>query len=157
MKIYLAGGMRGYAFFQFPTFHAAAKRLREQGHEVFSPAEHDESEGFRPVQVGDRHLPLAHFMEHDLPEVCRADAVAVLPRWHDSEGARLEVYVGRVCGKTIIDALTLEPVPLVMAADCTEAADAIDRCLGVDPPLPWACYRALLQEASNLLRGVEDV
>lgn len=41
MRIYLAGPMRGYAEFNFPAFHAAAARLREQGHTVFNPAERD--------------------------------------------------------------------------------------------------------------------
>lgn len=153
MKLYLAGGMRGYAFLNFPLFHAAAKRLREQGHEVFNPAEKDESEGLKPVHISDRHKPLAYFMTHDLPEVCKADAVAVLPEWHKSQGARLEVYVARECGIPVLDALTLNTVLPVRDATCQAAADALDRIVTQGAGYGDA---AILEAVSGLLRSVLD-
>ena len=39
MNIYVAGPMRGYPEFNFPSFHAAAAQLRAAGHTVFNPAE----------------------------------------------------------------------------------------------------------------------
>jgi putative NADPH-quinone reductase len=153
MRIYLAGGMRGYAFFNFPLFHAAAKRLREQGHEVFNPAEKDESEGFKPVHISDRHKPLAYFMTHDLPEVCKADAVAVLPKWHESQGARLEVYVARECGIQVLDALTLLPVSTVPDTQCQQAADAVDRILNTGAGFGDS---EVLRSVSALLRRITN-
>jgi hypothetical protein len=106
MRVYLSGKMRGLPDFGFPAFHAAARRLRDLGHDVWSPAERDESEGFNPAT--DAVKPTAYYMALDLPEVCRSDAVAVLPGWRDSVGARLEVYVAEQCGIPVLDADTLD-------------------------------------------------
>lgn len=107
MKLYLAGPMRGLPQFNFPAFNSAAARLRADGHEVFNPAEADTSSGFDP----NTDLPayLSHYMERDLPEVCRAEAIAVLPGWRNSVGAKLEVHVATVIGKPVLNAETLDP------------------------------------------------
>jgi hypothetical protein len=100
--------MRGIPAFNFPAFHSATKRLRKLGHVVWSPAERDESEGFDPAR--DAPKPMAYYMTHDLPEVCVADAVAVLPGWRASKGAQLEVHVAEQCGIPVLDATTLRPI-----------------------------------------------
>jgi hypothetical protein len=107
--LYLAGPMRGYPFYNFPAFKEAAERLREGGWDVFNPAEHDLNNGFDPSKP-DSHEPLAHYLAHDLPEVCRRDAIAVLPGWEESEGARIEVHVATALGKLLLDARTGFPV-----------------------------------------------
>ncbi len=94
-RVYLAGPMRGYPDFNFPAFHDAARWLRHEGFEVWSPAENDESEGFDPTK--DEALPLRHYMKTDLPAVCDSDLVVVLPGWANSEGAKLEVHVASRC------------------------------------------------------------
>jgi hypothetical protein len=100
MKLYLAGPMRGYDQYNFPAFIEAAARPRAEGHEVWSPAERDmEEDGFDPAR--DKHKSMAHYMEHDLPAVCRADAVALLPGWEKSHGACLEVVVAYSIGKDL--------------------------------------------------------
>jgi len=111
MKVYLAGPMRGYPAYNFPAFHAAAKELRALGHEVWSPAERDEQEGFNPTT--DVAQPLKYYMLFDLPAVLNADAVVVLPGWEKSVGANLEVHVARTCGMPVYDlASVLDGVPL---------------------------------------------
>ena len=107
MRLYLAGPMRGIPVFNFPAFHETASRLRGLGHDVWSPAERDLEEGFNPER--DHAKPMAYYMAHDLPEVCRSDAVAVLPGWRKSHGARLEVSVAEACGIPVLDADTLTP------------------------------------------------
>ena len=105
MQLYLCGPMRGLPAFNFPAFHAAAARLRGLGHEVWSPAERDIVDGFDLTK--DETRPLTYYMTHDLPAVCQADAVAVLPGWRASVGASLEVHVAQVCGIPVLDATTL--------------------------------------------------
>jgi hypothetical protein len=55
-------------------------------------------------------LSFAHYMERDLPLVCKSNAVAVLQGWQESRGARLEVRVALECGKQILCAETGEPI-----------------------------------------------
>ena len=107
MKLYLAGPMRGYPDWNYPAFREAAAVLRSMGHEIFSPAEKDAELGHDPNKDG--HLGYKFYMAHDLPAVLASDAVAVLPNWERSKGARLEVHVARECGIPILDAATLDP------------------------------------------------
>jgi hypothetical protein len=92
--------MTGIPDWNFPTFHATAKKLRDAGHEVFNPAETDN---------GDTTKPWEYYMRKDLAMLCAAEAVAVLPGWQKSRGANLEVSVAESVGLPILDADTLQP------------------------------------------------
>jgi len=100
--------MRGRPLFNFPAFDSAASKLRAKGYEVFSPAERDRADGFDPLENPDwaegKNEPhnLSWYMQIDLPEVCKADAIAVLPDWEMSEGARLEMLVALALKKRVI-------------------------------------------------------
>lgn len=118
--VYLAGPMRGIESFNFPAFHAAAKGLREQGWGVFNPAEMDESDGFDFTgTTGDEDLAslgfsLRNALGKDLDFITRrADAVAVLPGWEDSRGARAEVATARALGLPVFDAIEGPARPIV--------------------------------------------
>jgi hypothetical protein len=100
MTIYLSGPMTGHPEWNYPAFHAAAQRLRTAGHDVFSPAENF---------GGDVTRPRADHMRKNIEAVLAADAVAVLPGWEQSKGARLEVAVAREIGTPVVFADTLEP------------------------------------------------
>ena len=117
-RVYLAGPMRGIPEFNFPAFREAASVLRGCGFDVWSPAERDEAEGFNPK--ADEAKPLAYYMRFDLPAVCEADQVVVLPGWEQSQGARLEVHVARECG---IPVLSYPSLDLIHASEsvCEEA------------------------------------
>ena len=107
-KVYLAGPMRGYPRYNFDAFAAAAASLRKRGLTVFSPAERDiREDGFNPDK--DEARPMREYMEHDLPAVCRSDAVVVLDGWEKSKGACLEVHVARRVGVPVVSP-ELKPV-----------------------------------------------
>jgi nucleoside 2-deoxyribosyltransferase len=106
--IYLAGPMRGLPEYNFPAFHAAAADLRERGYEVWSPAEHDETEGFVPT-TGEGLKTLREYMQTDIPQVLASDALVVLTGWEASTGARLEVHVAHACSIPVLRYPDLEP------------------------------------------------
>lgn len=75
--------MTGLPDWNYPAFHAAADKLRAAGYTVVSPAESGE----------DVSLPWTHHLRVALRALLDCDAVATLPGWLDSEGARLECHV----------------------------------------------------------------
>lgn len=85
MKIYIAGPMTGYAEMTFPAFHAEAARLRALGFEVISPAE---------VDVGPNQTWLS-CMRADIKVLVECDAIALLPGWEQSKGAKVEHAIAR--------------------------------------------------------------
>lgn len=114
MKIYVAGPMRGIAEFNFPAFHAAAAQLREDGHEVFNPAEKDNERHGTDISkgnaAGDETLATAQHgfnlreaLGDDLRWICaEADAIALLPGWQNSKGAKAEYCTAVALGLRII-------------------------------------------------------
>jgi hypothetical protein len=114
MKIYLAGPMRGYAEFNAPAFHAAAIRLRADGHTVFSPAEHSVKlfgDAVRKSAAGDEGamggeaMTIGRTVFHiDLAWICmNADAVYLLPGWETSKGATAERAVALALGLFVVE------------------------------------------------------
>lgn len=92
--------MRKIPNFNFPAFEAATKHLRLLGHEVFSPAERDLQDGFDPTK--DEPHGIDYYMAIDLPEVCKCEAVVLLPGWERSEGCSIEISVARAVRKKVI-------------------------------------------------------
>ena len=110
-KIYLAGPMRGIKDFNFPLFHAAAKALREQGHEVFNPAEAEEAQygvGFAKSEGGFfadiPHFDFREALERDCSMILGwAEAIALLPGWEKASGAQAEYLLAKAIGLRIIE------------------------------------------------------
>lgn len=146
MRIYLAGPMRGYPEYNFPAFDDHARRLRNAGYTVWSPADHDRGQGFD--EKTDEAGELKDYMKVDLVEVLCSDAVAVLDGWTESQGARLEVHVARECGIPVYFAEDLEVTPI---EECSEVWPAYRRY--------WAEVAAdikpkpALEEATDLIHG----
>ncbi len=100
-RIYVSGPMTGHADFNFPAFHAAAARLREAGWEVINPAENF---------GGRTDLPRETYLRADVILVAQCEAIAMLPGWQESRGAKLEYLLTRELSLPVLDAETLQPL-----------------------------------------------
>jgi hypothetical protein len=104
--------MSGYKDFNFPAFHAAAAWLRAQGHVVFSPAENDietlgeqalKSETGDQAEAAKHGFSLRKALADDTRYIClEADAIAMLPGWEKSGGARAEHALAVTLGHKVI-------------------------------------------------------
>ncbi|WP_192248411.1 DUF4406 domain-containing protein [Mesorhizobium caraganae] len=117
-RIYLAGGMTGIQHFNFPAFDRAASRLRDAGHEVFSPADNDRRLlGRAPDWVPQEYDSLGPWQSWAIPGapglrtmlgddvawICKeATAIAMLPGWERSRGAMAEHALAVALGHEII-------------------------------------------------------
>lgn len=147
MKIYLAGPMTGMPEYNFPAFEAACKRLREMGHDVWSPHEHDLSEGFNPKT--DKAKALRHYMKHDIPALLDCDIIAVLPGWEHSKGTRLEVHNAIECGMVVFDAETLQPIDVAESV-AQEAERIVNGARNADYGHPLDDYTKTAKIASAI-------
>ncbi len=109
MKVYIAGPMTGHPQFNFPAFDLTAVFLRQSGREVVSPAELDDPEDRAAALASpDGHMHGGHHMNKTWGDFLARDvkliadggiqAIVVLPGWETSRGARLETFVGFLCG-----------------------------------------------------------
>lgn len=101
---YLAGPMTGIPQFNYPLFDEVAAILREQGDEVYSPAEMDSPET-RKQAMSSEDGRLADgvcngetwgdFLARDLKLIADSDinAIVLLPDWFKSKGARTEAFI----------------------------------------------------------------
>lgn len=90
MRVYLAGPIRGREVYQ-RVFAEAADKLRLQGHNVYNPA-----------AANQEGRPLKDIMAYLLPHLCECEAIAMLPSWWRSGGARIEWMLARYLGLRII-------------------------------------------------------
>jgi hypothetical protein len=104
-KWYLAGPMSGLPQFNIPAFDAAAKVLRGLGCKVISPAELDAPEIRAQYLASPDGASLPDtptwgtFLSRDVKIVAdQVRGIVLLPGWEKSRGARLEAYVGLLCG-----------------------------------------------------------
>lgn len=116
-RVYCAGPMRGIPFFNFPAFDAARDLAIKSGFDPISPADLDRDSGFHentPVTATYDPSVNRTFAERD----CKAllslraefgDAIALLPGWENSTGARAELMLSIWLGLAVLDATTFKP------------------------------------------------
>ena len=83
--------MTGVRNLNFEAFARASDKLRVQGHSVFNPAAAN-LEG----------MPLSKIMAYVLAQLCDCEAIALLPGWYRSGGARIEWLLARYLKKKFI-------------------------------------------------------
>jgi hypothetical protein len=91
-RIYIAGPMRGLPEHNFPAFRAAASVLRSLGNEVVSPVEINHGPD-APQRSAEECL------RRDLRALIDCTAIALLPGWEQSVGARCEAAVAVTLGR----------------------------------------------------------
>ena len=82
--IFLSGPMTGIPDHNYPAFHRAARFLREQRHEVYSPAEYPHEGPLEDFPLEKAEADYAVFI------LTRADTIALLPGWGKSLGVARE-------------------------------------------------------------------
>jgi hypothetical protein len=98
MRVYLAGPMTGLPNFNYDLFNKIAAEWREKTeHIILNPAEHFD---------GDTTLPYAVYMKEAAKTVLTADAIALLPGWRFSAGARFELHLAQRIGLYTFNAVT---------------------------------------------------
>lgn len=98
-RIYIAGPMTGVEGLNHAAFHAEAARLRDLGHEVVNPAEINPNPDAEWTEC----------MRADIAQLVTCDAIALLPGWGNSRGARLEHYIANALDMTILSNYQLTP------------------------------------------------
>lgn len=98
-RVYIAGPMTGIEDHNFPAFNAAAQKWRDDGWDVSNPAENF---------GGRRDLPRESYLRSDVAQLSQCDAIAMLPGWEASLGAKLEYLLARELQMPIFDAETLQ-------------------------------------------------
>lgn len=96
-RIYLAGPMTDIPDFNYPAFNRAAAAWRAQGWVVENCAEHFE---------GRQDLPYRVYLRRAVQRLARHGAIALLPGWEASKGARCETHIGQLLDFEFYDAIT---------------------------------------------------
>lgn len=97
-RVYIAGPMSGVPQFNYPAFRAAAVELRRLGYFVISPVEIGEA-----WAGGQTEHPPQEYLRHDIEHLVHCDAIALLPDWDRSVGARCEAAIALTLGLAFMD------------------------------------------------------
>ncbi len=81
-RTYISGPMTGLPLLNFPAFHAAAASLRALGYDIVNPAEINT----------DQAATWEDCLRADIEQLVTCEAIALLPGWENSRGAKRELY-----------------------------------------------------------------
>ena len=107
--------MRGRPRFNFAAFDAARDRARALGHEPISPADLDREMGFDETKFDDFPMPPKSVIIRDVIAVSESEAIALLPGWQGSVGARAELAIAMFLNLKILEAENFTPINVVLA------------------------------------------
>lgn len=162
MRIYLSGPMTGFPEFNYPLFNKVAQAWRTEGHYVLNPAEHFDGDynhkGGRPA-----------YLRADMTDLLEAEAIALLPGWENSSGAKLELAIARELGLHVLDARrparlvdvqehTFDSEPRVALLAWQHAADLLARLQGaeVQPVEPGPVMETTEQQEEWMAQEAEE-
>ena len=174
--LYIAGPMRGIAWFNYPMFDRVAKELREAGNEVISPADEDrQHDGFDPFANPSHANPdactfpktmdFAKTVRRCLDAVLRCDEIVLLPGWENSNGAVAELTLAIWLNKRVRDVRIDDQDRITYLGQWMGLAGLAmqlrDYHLEVEVPYPTAAEQDdddeddedILAEASRITRG----
>ena len=99
-NVFLAGPMLNVLNMNAEAFRMASHALRGSGYEVWNPIEDDWDHGFDPrgygtvLEMAERRFDFRAAYARNVARLCTwANAVAVLPRWEMSDGAKAQVMI----------------------------------------------------------------
>ncbi|MHB8590772.1 MAG: DUF4406 domain-containing protein [Vulcanimicrobiaceae bacterium] len=107
LRIYIAGPMTFYPYFNFPAFDAKRDELKALGHFPVSPADLDRAMGFDPSNLASvAAIPIDEkFMDNaivrDVLCIIACDAIVMLEGWEKSRGASGELGVAKWKGLSV--------------------------------------------------------
>lgn len=111
ITVYVAGPMTGIPEHNVPAFDRAAAALRGQGFAVVTPPDITRSLGRYVEGIGDdgtiTEAAYRFLVRHDFRALLECDAMAMLPGWRRSKGAKSEYLVGVQLGIPIYTAAGL--------------------------------------------------
>jgi hypothetical protein len=155
-RIYIAGPMRGYRYYNCQAFRDAAIHLRDKGWKVVSPVELDEEEGFDFESLPSDHdwcnvpeeMDLAGTLLRDLVALKDCDAIYLLHGWRNSKGANLEYQFAKLVGLQIFEQSPFKPM------DDSESYNEF-ACFpdGWLDSKPIAKSESILEEAARVTEG----
>lgn len=94
MIIYVSGPMTGIEDYNRPMFNKVSAELEALGHQVINPAVPD-------LEIPD-DAPHHMWMRRALGLLLNAEAIFLMPGWHRSRGACMELSVAQICGMEVL-------------------------------------------------------
>lgn len=145
-KVYLAGPMRGYRYYNLEAFEAAKRDLEAQGREAGFDA--------RTIRDPDNYdwtrFPITLDTMEAVQRCCEAvlvsDAVHLLPGWKNSTGAQAEVALAKFAGKEIVE-IQPKRLKLFVIGPGEHGKDTVTEILAQMLGLSWESSSRFVAEA----------
>ena len=96
MKVYVCGPITGLPNMNREAFASAAKQLQDLGHQPVNP--HETCATIVQEHTGTSDELWQKCMRADIRELMTCDCLVLLPGWHESKGAKLELELAMRLG-----------------------------------------------------------